>query len=155
MSRTRALTPTTSGACSVAFALLSSAELGLNVKLNPLEKFWIEGGAETGSAAAMGVDEGPEFVDGIGACGETGVEAVEEGDDSAWKLNLNLLGSLGIELKPVNGVGRDVESGTKDFKGSATGSLSLPLSAVCISTSSISSIVTSLCKGFARDEGRP
>lgn len=56
----------------------------------------------------------------------------------------------------MNGVGRDVEpASTADFEGSETGSLALPLSALCISTSSISSIVTSLCRGFARDEGRP
>lgn len=78
MPRTRASTPTTSGArtaaCSVAFALLSSAdkvELGLNVKLNPLETFWIEGGADLESAAEMGVDAGPEVVNGIGRETET------------------------------------------------------------------------------------
>lgn len=149
---------------STSFSLLSSVGavvLGLNVKLNPLETFSIGRGDESPTAVEMGVDAGPGAGEGTGrekvACGETGVEPVEEDEESAWKLNLSLLGSFGMELglKPVYGVGRDIEltrsADVANFECSATDSLSL--STFCISTSSISSMVTSLCRGFTR-EGR-
>jgi len=65
----------------------------------------MEGGAgpgivvERGGAAAAGVDGNAWTGGATGA----GVEA-DDGGDSAWILNLSLLGSLGTELalKPVN-----------------------------------------------------
>jgi len=66
-------------------------------------------------------------------------------DDSAWKLNLNLLGSLGMELglKLWNCVLRD------DWLVCFNGSLSFSLS---ISTSSRTSTVTSARSSFVWDE---
>lgn len=147
-ARTCALTVSTSGDFVLSRTVDSDAasfSLGrirglLKEKLNPFDTTCIEGGAEVETDGGSSLESGGK---GMGV--DMGVGELE--DDSAWKLNLNLLGSLGMELglKLWNCVLRD--SWPVLFDG-FNGSLSFSLS---ISTSSRSSTVTSARNAFVWD----
>jgi hypothetical protein len=117
-----------------------------NEKLNPFEIACIEG---SGGAAIVVEIEGGTCSSlecgGKGTGVDMGLDEVE--DDSASMLNLNLLGSLGMELGLKLGTCVLRDSWLVFFVGFA-GPWLFSLS---ISTSSISSMVTSASSAFGRD----